>query len=251
MIRNLDSADELAALPFFSCLDAEALRNLLPSVQLRTYAPRECIARAHEPADGLHVILSGRVTLLLEDGAGRQIIMAIRKAPDLFGEAGLFRPGATHIRAECCERTHCAFIPARVVFRLLDECPRLSQYLLGLLAERMAEAQRKISHLGLLDVHGRVASVLVEHAREQDGHMLVEVGSERIAVMVGASREMVSRVLKNMIGQGAVARVRRKLVLLDAEVLAARGAQTQPRDRLLGSGGRERALSSRHEAPPR
>ena len=81
--------------------------------------------------------------------------------------------------------------------------------------ERLSRADRKIATLGLLDVHGRVARLLVESAEQIDGQWIVSVGSEEIARSVAASREMVSRVVKKMAGAGLVRRHKRKMMILD------------------------------------
>jgi hypothetical protein len=78
-----------------------------------------------------------------------------------------------------------------------------------------------MANLALTDVYGRVAQVLVESGREVDGEWHVDVGSEQIAAMVGASREMVSRVIKCMIEKRLLRRYKRKLIVLERETLAA------------------------------
>ena len=87
--------------------------------------------------------------------------------------------------------------------------------MLRLVVSRLREADHKIASLALLDVHGRVARLLIELAKDVNGVWVVDTGSEEIARMVGASREMVSRVLKNMIEQGVIKRDKRKIVVLD------------------------------------
>src|SRR4029434_7691510 len=80
---------------------------------------------------------------------------------------------------------------------------------------RLREADRKIASLALMDVHGRVSRVLIELAREVDDVWVVDTGSEEMARMVGASREMVSRVLKEMRDSGLIRRDKRKIIVLD------------------------------------
>jgi CRP/FNR family cyclic AMP-dependent transcriptional regulator len=87
---------------------------------------------------------------------------------------------------------------------------------------RVREANLKIASLALMDVHGRVASLLMEVAKDVNGAWVVDTGSEEIARMVGASREMVSRVLKEMREGGLIRRDKRKIVVLDRESMAGR-----------------------------
>jgi len=74
----------------------------------------------------------------------------------------------------------------------------------------------------LMTVYGRVARLLLESGRETDGEWRVELGTEQIAAMVGASREMVSRVLKEMTESGTLGRDKRKLIVLDRAAVADR-----------------------------
>jgi CRP-like cAMP-binding protein len=82
-----------------------------------------------------------------------------------------------------------------------------------------------MADLALKNVYGRVARVLLDNGHEAEGTWLVKPGAEQIAGMVGASREMVSRVIKHMIGKGAVRRYKRKLIVLDRTALTRAAAK--------------------------
>ncbi|HEY0336635.1 MAG TPA: helix-turn-helix domain-containing protein, partial [Burkholderiales bacterium] len=88
---------------------------------------------------------------------------------------------------------------------------------------RLREADRKIASLALMDVHGRVARLLMDLARDVNGLWVVDTGSEEMARMVGASREMVSRVLKEMRDGGLIRRDKRKIIVLDRASMDQRG----------------------------
>jgi CRP/FNR family cyclic AMP-dependent transcriptional regulator len=88
---------------------------------------------------------------------------------------------------------------------------------------RLREADRKIASLALMDVHGRVARLLMDLARDVNGIWVVDTGSEEMARMVGASREMVSRVLKEMRDGGLIRRDKRKIIVLDRPSMDQRG----------------------------
>jgi CRP/FNR family cyclic AMP-dependent transcriptional regulator len=91
--------------------------------------------------------------------------------------------------------------------------------MLHMVLARMDELHRKIEGLALMGVRERVARVLLEAGQDADGEWRVALGTEQIAAMVGASREMVSRVLKGMTESGAVRRERRKLIVLDRSAI--------------------------------
>lgn len=221
MARFVCNPGTLSGLPFFSVLTSSELEAALPAVQHRAGNPRECILRAHDPVEGIYLILAGRVNLLLQDAHGREIMLGMRQTNEFFGETAVFSDHAPPARVECAELSEFLLIPRRAVLRAVETNPRAAALMLGLLGARLAEAQQKIGNLGLLDVYGRVCSVIVDYAREVDGQWLLETGSERIASMVGASREMVSRVVKRMIGAGALRREKRRLIVLDRSALVA------------------------------
>jgi CRP/FNR family cyclic AMP-dependent transcriptional regulator len=89
---------------------------------------------------------------------------------------------------------------------------------------RLREADRKIASLALMDVHGRVARLIMDLAHESGDTWIVDTGSEEMARMVGASREMVSRVLKDMRDSGLIRRDKRKIIVLDRASRDQRGS---------------------------
>jgi CRP-like cAMP-binding protein len=100
---------------------------------------------------------------------------------------------------------------------------------------RLCETHDKLAHLALTTVEQRVAAALLENSVEANGEWRVQVGSEKISSIVAASREMVSRVLRKLIEEGAVRRHRRKLLVVDRDAVATRaGRAVSPAD---GSAG--------------
>jgi CRP/FNR family cyclic AMP-dependent transcriptional regulator len=212
------------SLPFFSALTEEELAEVLKAVQHRTYPARATIVRAGDPADGLYFILSGRVHVSLSNGHGREVIVAILGPNHFFGATGLLEGGARTEDVHSHDACDVLFAPRRTLLDCVQRNPASAMFLLRELAARVADANAKIASLALLDVYSRVARVIVDNVRDVRGDMVVEPGSELIAAMVGASREMVSRVVKDMIGKGMVRRYKRKLIVLDRASLVRRAA---------------------------
>jgi CRP/FNR family cyclic AMP-dependent transcriptional regulator len=95
------------------------------------------------------------------------------------------------------------------------------------LVKRLREADRKIESLALIDVYGRVARLLIEMAQQQpDGQWVIERAppKQEIARMIGASREMVSRVVKDLNDKGVIRAEKRKIIVLDRESMGRRSA---------------------------
>jgi CRP/FNR family cyclic AMP-dependent transcriptional regulator len=85
------------------------------------------------------------------------------------------------------------------------------------LVKRLREADRKIESLALIDVYGRVARLLIDMAQNEDGKWVVQhaPAKQEIARMIGASREMVSRVVKDLHRKGLIRAEKRRIDVLD------------------------------------
>ena len=213
-------ASLLRSVPLFATLDDHALSAMLPAMQQRTYSPRTCILRAGESGEGLYVVLSGRVRVLLDDGEGHEIIVAVFGPNEFFGEVELMDGGPRLANFDCTHPTEVLHIPRKIVLEWIERDPAAAMLLLRTVTRRLAEAHQKIGNLALVNVYGRVARVLLEEGHEgANGEWHVEPGAEQIAAMVGASREMVSRVVKDMITRGLVRRHKRKLIVIDRQLL--------------------------------
>ena len=210
----------LRKLPPFCWLRDTQVTWVLPALRQRSYPARTFIQRAGDKADGLYVLLSGTVRVLHEDGEGHELVAAAVGPNDFFGELGLLEGGecAASVRSQSpCE---VLFIPREVILECLEDNAQAAMHMLRKVVARLCDAHRKMAGLALTNVYQRVAKVLMENSHHVDGVWRVTIGSEQIASLVGASREMVSRVVRDMVQRGAARRERRKLVVLDPNALA-------------------------------
>ena len=205
----------LKELAFFSSLSDKEISAALPFVQIRSYPARSIIIRAGSPVEGLFVIVSGRVKVLLEDDRGRQVIVEQLREDDVFGELGLLQARSSTEVVQSQTACDLIYVPRKVVTDCIARDNAASMFMLHVLTQRLSHARRMISTLALDDVHTRVVNVLLEHGHEQHGEWFVDLGSESISAMVGASREMVSRVVRSLIDRGLARRHKRRVVILD------------------------------------
>ena len=219
--------ETLRSLPLFAPLTESQWTWLLPSLRERSVPARTCIVHAGEPAEGLYVLLSGKVRVVHEDTDGHALIAGTLTGNEFFGEMGLIDSTPCPASVHAIERSDVLFVPRQALLEALEANGAATMYMLKVSLERLCQAHHKMANLALMNVHGRVARVLLEHGREANGDWLVEPGSEQIAAMVGASREMVSRVVRGMIRDGIVRRYKRKLIVLDRAALASVSARPQ------------------------
>ena len=211
----------LRNVPLFSVLP-EGQLSLLTSVVSRKSNPRNSkIITAGELTDSLYVIISGRLKVLMSDDEGREVILAILDSNDFFGEMGLLDDSprsASVIALEACELL---ILSKREFKKCLSENFELSLAVMRGLVKRLREADEKIGSLALMDVYGRVARLLLEMSETIDGQKVVikKLAKQDIAKMIGASREMVSRVMKDL-QVGGYIEVRGRSIFLRENILS-------------------------------
>ena len=227
MSRFTGDPQLLKRLPPFSWLSETQLAWALPTVEQRRYPARTVLQRYGDAGDGLYILLSGRVSVLHQDAQGHELIAASVGANDFVGELGLLEDEVCAASIRCDTACELLFIPRKVVLECLEDNNRAAMCMLRKSLKRLCETHRKLATLALTKVYDRVAAVLLEHSRDADGERRVEIGSEQISARVAASREMVSRVIKDMIGRGMVRRERRKLIIVDAAALTAKSTSPQ------------------------
>ena len=157
-------------------------------------------------SNALFILLNGRARVLTSDSRGREVILAVLEAGDYVGEMSLIdnEPHSATVRAEV--QTDMLVLARADFARCLPENSTLSYGILRGLVKRLRNADRQIESLALLDVYGRVARALLEMAQEVDGLQLIKqkVSRQDLAKVVGASREMVSRVMKDLEERGFI-----------------------------------------------
>jgi CRP/FNR family transcriptional regulator, cyclic AMP receptor protein len=203
------------------------LDGLLKGAQKRAYGAQAVILHPGERGDGLYLVLSGVVELVLDDGQGREIVMDMLEPPAVFGEGGLLGQAAKAASAraqQACELLH---LPRQAVLAWLERDASASLAMAKWMASRLAQAHEQLADLAFVDVYGRVARMLLDQSTESEGSWSCDTPCAQLAAMVGASREMVSRVIGYMVADGALRREKRRLVLLDRSALFARTLEGQ------------------------
>ncbi len=207
----------LKTVPLFSSFSDEQLRVLQPYLQQRSYPRNSFILRAGEETDALYIILSGRIKVLIPDEQGREVILAVMGTNEFFGEMGLLDDQSRSASVETLETCQMLRLSKAGFINCLKDNFELAMIIIRNLVKRLREADRKIESLALLDVYGRVARLLLDQAEEIEGMWIVRSAppKQEIARMIGASREMVSRVIKDLQQRGYIRAEKRKVFLLD------------------------------------
>ena len=155
---------------------------------------------AGDATDSLYIVLSGRLKVLMSDVDGKEVILSILGPGEFFGEMGLIDDSPRSASVLAIEACELLAIAKRDFKKCLAENFEMAMAVMRGLVRRLREADRKIGSLALLDVYGRVARLLLDMAETVEGEKIVtrRLPKQDIAKMIGASREMVSRVMKDL-----------------------------------------------------
>jgi len=216
----LSSLDLIRRVPLFSMLTEAQAAAVAEAVVKRRFKRGEIIVEQGKKTNALFILLNGRARVMTADSRGREVILATLHPGDHIGEMSLIdnEPHSATVRAEV--QTDVLMLGRLEFARCLPENSSMAYAIMRGLVQRLRHADRKIESLALMDVYGRVARSLLEAAEAagetEDGMLLIrdKISRQDIAKMVGASREMVSRVMKDLEERGFIKTQDNGLILI-------------------------------------
>jgi len=194
--------------------------NFLTHCHRRRYPNRATIIYEGDSCDILYYIISGSVSVILEDNDGKEIIVAYLNPGDFLGEMGLFEQ--TEDRSAWCRtrnQSEIAEISYANFNAYVHDHPEIVFTIGRQMATRLRKTTRKVGDLSFFDVTGRVARTLIDLAKEPDAMthplgMQIRITRQEIGRIVNCSREMAGRVLKNLEEQELVTVSGKTIVVL-------------------------------------
>ena len=196
----------LQNIPLFAGLPEAQLDHIAKMAVLRQVPRHKTIVFVGAKTDSLFVIVSGSAKVLNRDAEGREVILSMLEAGECFGEMGLIDDSPRSADVVANEACELLVISKSDFTRALSENTELCLNIMKSLVLRLREANHKIESLALMDVYGRVAKLLLDNSEKENGVRIVKrkITKLDMAKMVGASREMVSRVMKDLEHRGFV-----------------------------------------------
>lgn len=203
----LSNLDLIRRVPLFATLTQAQAELVAQAVVKCRYKRGELIVEQGKKSNCLAIVLTGRARVVTTDERGREVILATLHPGDYVGEMSLIDnlPHSATVRAEV--QTDVLILGRPEFVRCLPENSSMAYAVMKGLVQRLRHADRKIESLALMDVYGRVARVLLELAQpDADGRPMIRqrVSRQDVAKMIGASREMVSRVMKDLEDRGLI-----------------------------------------------
>jgi len=202
--------DLLGKATLFGELEPAELEVLARTAEAREFDRDEVIFAAHEPADGLYVLVTGRVKVCVSSAGGKELILATLGPGQFFGEMALL-DDATRSASVIAQLPTTAYRIRRDDFdRLLEQHPGIARKLLRELSLRLRRANAQMESLATLDVVGRLARYFIDLAKQHgqilgNGWVAVRRPTHQdIANSIGTSRETVTRLINDLEQRGLV-----------------------------------------------
>lgn len=192
----------------------EDIRALSARGVVRSFPKNTIIVTEGDETNSLYIIVSGRVKVFLSNDAGKEVVLGTQGPGEYFGEMALDgRPRSASVMT--VEPSQFAVIPKANVRDFLRDHPEFAVHMIEKLIGRVRTLTENFKGLALLDVYGRVARLLLELAIDQDGKLVVgeNLTHQEIASRIGASREMISKIFKDLTLGGYISVEKRRITI--------------------------------------
>ena len=199
-------------------LSGDELRALSAHATIQTVPKHTVIVNEGDRTDSIFIIRSGRVKVFLHNEVGREVVLNVHGPGEYFGEMALDE-GPRSASVVALEASKFFVISKRDFTHFLSAHPGFAMKLINRLMHRVRALTENVKNLALLDVYGRVARLLLELAVEQNGRLVIteKLTQKDIADRVGASREMISRIFKELVAGGYVG-VEKKQITINKDL---------------------------------
>ncbi len=211
-------ADVLAHSPVFAPLGQRERLELAARMHTKHFQRNEVIFHRDDAAGHVYLIASGTVKVSVPEEGGQEVVIALHRGGDVFGEISLFDEGSRSATVTAMTETLAFALANRDFMDVLRGNPDAMRQLLALLATRIRRSTGHIEDLVFLDLPGRVAKLLLDQS-ELFGSNLVSLTQEDLASFVGATRVAVNRVLVDLERRGGVTLGRGHIEIVDPALL--------------------------------
>ncbi|MGH4025153.1 MAG: Crp/Fnr family transcriptional regulator [Pseudonocardiaceae bacterium] len=222
------AASLLGKAPLFAGLDQSELCELGAGARQRSYRKGQHIFHQGDPGDAVFVLADGRVKVIFASEEGDEMIMATLQPPDVFGELALIDGGPRSASIQTLEPTTVLTLTRATLLDLMSRHPEVTDVVLRSLGKLVRGMIAQVGDLVFLDLHGRVAKLLVRLIEKPGDHpgerLSLDLGMTQsdLAAMVGGSRQSVNQILHLFERRGYLRLEGHKLIVKDLEALRRR-----------------------------
>jgi CRP/FNR family cyclic AMP-dependent transcriptional regulator len=176
------------------------LQTLESHANPKRYRKNTIIMEKGDESAALYVLVSGKVRVYVSDDEGKEVVLNVCDKPGShFGELALLRNTSRTASVMTLEDSQFLIISKQDFLACLADHPQIAIDIIGGLVDQVSSLTDRVSALALNDVYGRLSATLRDLANEEDGRLVTKpITQQELAQMIGASREMVSRIFKEL-----------------------------------------------------
>ena len=205
----------LEQVPLFSGLDPGDLAAIERQAVRKRYRRNTVIIEQGDEANTLYFLIDGRVKVYAVGDDGKEVVFGEKGVGSYVGELGLLAGGTRSASVQTLEDSEFLVLTQDSFNRIIAAHPQISRILMRDLAKRACELSDDVSAFALLDVYGRIVKLLTSSAVDESGRRITgRLTHQDIADRVGSSREMVSKILKDLKVGGYIEIDKKRIVLL-------------------------------------
>jgi CRP/FNR family transcriptional regulator, cyclic AMP receptor protein len=218
---------EFAGHEIFSSLDPSHREKLKSLFRPRSFCSNEIIFSKGDPGFGLYLIRSGRVKICVIDRNGSELIFTFMLQGDLLGDLAIFDGKPRSATAIAVTDTDTLYLDRKEFLEYLSVSPQACLDIINMLCQRLRRVSTQLEEISFLDIAGRIARKLMDISTGDNSYMVLQertltcsITQEELARVIGASREMVNKVLNSFVDLGIISLKRKKLTILNTQELA-------------------------------
>jgi CRP/FNR family cyclic AMP-dependent transcriptional regulator len=212
-------ADYLAFSPIFAPLSPRERLDAASRMHPKHFGRNEVVFHKDDPATHLYLIATGTVKVSIEEEGGQEVVIALMRGGDVFGDLALFDQGLRSATVTALTETTAFTLASGDFSEIIKHNPAAMRQLLAVLARQIRRSTGHIEDLVFLDLPGRVAKCLIDQNELLGSTGRVALTQEQIASFVGATRVAVNRVLVELERRGFVKLGRGHVEIVDVDVL--------------------------------
>jgi CRP/FNR family transcriptional regulator, cyclic AMP receptor protein len=196
-------------------ISAEASTALMGNAKTLTYSKQTVIVSEGNEAHALYMIYSGQVRVFCADDKGREVTLNIQGPGTYFGESDLLADQPSSSSVVSLEKVVCKVISKSDFNFWLINYPEVKNHFLRVLSEKNRKLTEKLKQMALSNVYERTVQTLQEMAVAEGDTSVVHnrASHQELASMVGASREMVNKIMIELTKGGYVKKVNKTLII--------------------------------------
>lgn len=207
---------------YFADLDNRALYKLVLGMTLYRFEPGEVICWQNEECNGLFNIRTGSVKLFKISPRGRELIVRVLEEGDTFNEVPVFDRKKNPINVAALETSEIWLVDKTLIQKVMAENPQMAQSVILNLCKNLRNFVSMVEELSFQQVTNRLARLMLQLSPEQlSGQTNQRITQDQLAARLGTVREVVARSLRELERSGAIRVSRRKIEILNPQILTA------------------------------